>query len=46
MKTFFTRQQGACVLPVQGGTPDWQEGVVNSQGVSDAVVGFQLDRLN
>ena len=33
------------MIPVQDGAPDWQEGVVNSQGVGDAVVSFDLHGL-
>lgn len=44
-KRLFTHNQGACLIPVQDGAPDGQEGVVNGQGVGDAVVRFDLDGL-
>lgn len=34
------------MLPVQDSAPDWQEGVVNGQGVGDTVVSFDLDGLD
>ena len=37
--------QPGCVVPVQDGAPDGQEGVVNGQGVGDTVVSLNLDRL-
>lgn len=44
-KTLSTRKQSACVIPIQDGAPDWQERVVNGEGVGDTVVSFDLDGL-
>ena len=44
-KFFSLANQSACIIPIQDGAPDWQEGVVNGQGVGDTVVGFNPDGL-
>lgn len=44
-KSLSSASQDACIVPVQDGAPDGQEGVVNGQGVGDTVVSLNLDRL-